>query len=233
MGAQHRNRRGWACGVVLVALLGAACARSAEAWLADLDHPDPFVRALAALALSEQGGEHAAAALPVLLETVDRTELGLEPQASAALAHIAPRVAEGLIESLLTDEFMTSERRVAVLRALEQSGESGAYAIVAALRGSARKQAGDLGVLLVRIGPAAVPALIELVSDGSQPRLQGYAAFVLGQLGAGARTAGAALQALSDHPDPAVRAVIVEALQRIESAGAGLPGPADASERGR
>ena len=53
-----------------------------------------------ALALAEQAPEHGPTLLPVLLETVDRTELALRPRAEAALRRVGPWVADELIEGL-------------------------------------------------------------------------------------------------------------------------------------
>jgi hypothetical protein len=228
-----RQRVSWSTAVLLLALVAGGCARSNEQWLADLESADPFVRAVAAMALCEQAPEHAARAVPVLLETVDRSDVGLERQAARQLARIAPHAAEQLVASLLGDEFMTSDRRSAALAALTASGANGASAIVAALRGSAREHAADFAVVLVRIGPASVPALVELLAEPERPELQRYAAFVLGQFGPAAHAAIPALQAQREHADPAVRSAVLEALARIA---ADLPtqrGPEALPGRGR
>ena len=104
--------------LVVLGALVAGCAKSDERWLAELADPDPFVRAMAALALCEQAPERASAAVPVLLETVDRAELGMQSQARAALVHIGPRAGEILRASLAADEFMTVDRRQAIEAAL-------------------------------------------------------------------------------------------------------------------
>jgi hypothetical protein len=225
---QVRERRSGRVVAVLVgiaAVLAAGCARSDEAWVGELDSADPFARAVAALALSEQAPQRAGVAVGVLLETVDRSDLGLEDEAARALARVAPGAAEELVTALLRDEFMTRERRAAVLGALVAAGRPGAETIVAALRGSAAALGGDvlgeLGVVLVRMGPPAVGPLAELLEEGPEPRLVGFAAFVLGQLGASAREALPALRAARTHSDPAVRDAVEQALTRIEAAGPG------------
>jgi hypothetical protein len=218
---------------VVLALAAAACARTDEQWLAQLDSADPFVRAVAAMALCEQAPQHAARAVPVLLETVDRSDVGLEHAAAVALVRIAPRAPELLVASLLGDEFMTTDRRSAALAALAGSGASGAGAIVAALRGSSRARTGEFAVLLARIGAPSAPALAELLSAAEPAELQGYAAFVLGQLGPAAHAALPALEAARSHPDPAVRGAVLEALQRVRSSSPFQRGPEPALPRGR
>jgi hypothetical protein len=219
------------CALLLLALLAGACARSDEQWLADLDSADPFERALAAMALCERSPEHAARAVPVLLETVDRSDVGLEREAAQALVRAAPRAAEALVASLFSDEFMTADRRSAALAALASSGAVGAEAIVAALRGSSRARTGEVAVLLVRIGAPSAPALAALLAEGGPSELQGYAAYVLGQMGPAARAALPALEAARSHPDPAVRNAVLEALQRVQASPATQRGP-EAAPRG-
>jgi hypothetical protein len=102
--------------------LTVACARSDDRWVEALADPDPFERALAALALCEQAPERAPLALDVLLETVDRSELGLGAVAARSLeipARIAPNQ---LRKRLSTDPFMTTERRRALQAALRAVG---------------------------------------------------------------------------------------------------------------
>src|SRR5262245_9787706 len=122
-GGQRRCASSSVVAALVLALIGGGCARSEEQWLADLGAADPFVRAVAAMALCEANPQHAARAVPVLLETVDRSDVGLESQAARELARIAPHAAEQLVGSLLGDEFMTSDRRSAALAALRTSGE--------------------------------------------------------------------------------------------------------------
>jgi hypothetical protein len=102
-------------------LLFAACARSDERWVAALADPDPFERALAAFALCEQAPARAPAALDVLLETIDRSELGLEPIAAQHLKRVALTVPDTLRARLDADPFMTRERRRALVEALEEA----------------------------------------------------------------------------------------------------------------
>ncbi len=137
---------------VLLALAGSSCARGDERWVLDLADRDPFVRALAAIALCEQAPARSSLALPVLLETIDRAELGLEPVAAAQLERIGPRVVDELLSHLVREEFMTSDRRRAVIAALIAAGPAAVPSVVAAVRGPARPLAGELGVVLVQIG---------------------------------------------------------------------------------
>lgn len=142
----------------LLLVCGAGCARSDARWLADLDDPDPFVRAMGALALAEQAPQRGASFLPVLLETVDRTELALRPRAEAALRRIGPYVADELIEAIARDEFMTLERRRAALDALVAAGP--AVAIPALERAAAHPdpRVRDVAAEVLSRGGGASPA---------------------------------------------------------------------------
>ncbi len=226
-GARSRGRvgRAWAAAWIL-ALAGSSCARSDEQWIDDLAHPDPFVRALSAIALAEQAPARASLALPVLLETVDRAELGLQRVSALELERIAPGVVDELLEHLARDEFMTTDRRAAVIEALIAAGPVAVPALVAALRGPARAQAGELGLVLVRIGQPSVGALIELLSERSDPELRAHAAWLLGRLGPRADQALPALRSARLDPDASVGRAAEQALSAIESAaGAALRGP--------
>ena len=167
--------------VATLALALTACGRDADTWRAELEDPDPFVRSLAALGL---GLEHPAAgadALPVLLETVDRAELGLQGPAREVLRRVAPAVAPQLLDELVEDEFMTAERRAAVCEALAGVGPAVAPAVVACLAGPGRERAGDLGEVLLAVGPAAAPALEPLAASHDEA-LATFARWLLGEL---------------------------------------------------
>lgn len=217
---------------VLLALAGSSCARGDERWVLDLADRDPFVRALAAIALCEQAPARSSLALPVLLETIDRAELGLEPVAAAQLERIGPRVVDELLSHLVREEFMTSDRRRAVIAALIAAGPAAVPSVVAAVRGPARPLAGELGVVLVQIGEPSVGALLELLADRGDPQLQIHAAWLLGRLGPRAAAALPALRTSLLAPDAGVRGAAAEALAQIESRPA-VPGREPAGSPGR
>lgn len=208
-----------------IAFACCACAKSDEDWLAELGDRDPFVRAMAAIALCEQAPERARPALPVLLETVDRVEVGLGPVAARGLAKIGPWAGPDLVANLVGGEFLTLERKDALANALVAAGPAGAAAIVAALRAQAREDPGELGALLVRIGGGSVPVLVELLAETRHPELADYAAFLLERIGPSARGALPALRAALEHPDPSVQRSARAAIAGIERA-------ASATERG-
>jgi HEAT repeat protein len=202
-------------GATLLALASAGCARSAERWGADLDSDDPFVRALAAIALCEVAPERGPRILPVLLETVDRTDLELQPQARAALARVAPHCLENLVRELIANEFMTLDRRAAVVGALASTGEQGADVLLAAVRGTGLARAGGLAQVLAALGLPSVRPLAEFLASERDPELQAFAARTLGAIGPRAGAAMPALRAASTSSDPSVHAAAQEALQRI------------------
>ena len=203
----------------LLAALAVGCAKSDERLLAELGDRDAHVRALAAFALAVQAPEHAERALPELLETVDRVELELRPQANAALCAIAPRVADELVALYAGDEMITRDRREAVLVALGCTGARGVAPILAAVRGPGRSRAGELSQALVAIGEPAVEPLCEIVAREPDPWLRGHAAWTLGGMGARARAGASALRAASADEHPNVARLAREALAKVEGDG--------------
>ncbi|HVS12099.1 MAG TPA: HEAT repeat domain-containing protein [Planctomycetota bacterium] len=212
-------------GTFLLASNLAGCARSAERWAADLEDGDPFVRALAAIALSDIAPERGPTLVAVLLETVDRVDLELAPQARAALVRIAPYSLEDLVRELLLNEFMTLDRRAALVEALASTGAQGVEVLLAAVRGTGVGRAGDLAQVLAALGAHSVAPLADFLASERDPELQAFAARTLGAIGPRASAAVPRLRAASAHSDPLVRAAAEEALLRI--AGAGAPRAAE------
>jgi HEAT repeat protein len=213
-------------GASLLASSLAGCARSAERWAADLESDDPFVRALAAIALSDVAPERGPLVLPVLLETVDRVDLELAPQARAALVRIAPYCLEDLVRELLVNEFMTLDRRAALVDALASTGPQAVEVLLAAVRGTGVERAGGLAQVLAALGAHSVAPLADFLASERDPELQAFAARSLGAIGPRASAAVPALRAASAHSDPNVRAAAQEALLRIAN-----PGASRAAER--
>ena len=185
------------------------CGRSERAWREDLRAADPFVRALGAFGLAADAPGRADAAVPVLLETVDRVELGL-----------APVVHQALLDELFADEFMTNDRRQAVVSALGAAGAAAVDPVLAALRGRGRSAAGDLGDVLLTIGAPAAPSVAAMATDEPDPALRAFALFLVGELGARAQFAGAhdVLSAALDADDARVRQMAATALARLAAA---------------
>jgi len=213
--SRTRAARARLLGVSLLIWSLAGCARRVERWATDLVSDDPFVRALAALALSEIAPERGPRILPVLVETVDRVDLELAPQARAALVRIAPHALEGLVRELVVNEFMTLDRRAAVVAALASTGGQGVEVLLAAVRGSGVRRAGGLAQVLASLGPSAVLPLAEFLASERDPELQAFAAHALGAIGPRAGAAVPALRAASTSSDPGVRTAAHEALERI------------------
>jgi len=175
------------------------CGRSERAWREDLRAADPFVRALGAFGLAADAPGRADAAVPVLLETVDRVELGLAPEARRVLEGLAPVVHQALLDELFADEFMTNDRRQAVVSALGAAGAAAVDPVLAALRGRGRSAAGDLGDVLLTIGAPAAPSraqfagahdVLSAALDADDARVRQMAATALARLAA-ARAEGA------------------------------------------
>ena len=199
--------------LLAVLLVATGCARSEEAWIADLEDPDPFVRALGAIALSEEAPERGAVAVDVLLETIDRVDLGLQVQASRQLGRVAPYAAEELILAHFGYEFMTGDRRLAILAALTRSGPRGAESIVAAVRGSGEHVADELQIVLKSLGPLSAAPLVDLLATDPEPWRRRFAAETLAMVGGELALQG--LRAAADDPDPGVRAAVDHALESL------------------
>ena len=131
----------------------AGCAKGEAEWAADLGSPDPYVRGLASIGWAVQSPRTADPALDVLLETIDRSEVGLERAAAAALQVAGPHHVEALLTALTGEAFLTEDRRGAILNALVNAGATAVPAIARCLQGPGREHAGELGEVLRRIGP--------------------------------------------------------------------------------
>ena len=221
----HRSAATTRAALALAILLVAGCAKSDAAYLAELEHRDPFRRTLAALALAKQAPQHASQAVPVLLQGVDRVGLGLSVEVQGALDALAPLAAEDLVRALTGDPFMTLERSTAIREALVAGGAAVAPTLVAAVRGSGPEFMDEFRPLLVAQGAEAVPALVSVLADeSSSPHLSAWAARTLGEIGPNARAALPALRAAAtsgtgEHDDLksyTVRPNAAEAIRRIE-----------------
>jgi len=194
-----------------------ACAKSDEQWKEDLRSEDPFVRGMAAIGLCLQSPQAAEPALPVLLRTIDRTDVGLEVEAARVLAHIGRFHVQALLEHLVENELISADRRGSIQNALVQAGSEAPGPIIACLRGEGAFLVGDLGDVLLSIGEPSVPAIVEMLREGPDARLQYFAAFLLGKLGRSAQSALPALRASLSSPDDELRNVAQQAIHSIEN----------------
>jgi len=204
--------------LALSCLLLHGCARSDLAWTVDLTSPDPYVRSLASIGLGLQAPQDAAPAIPVLLETVDRSELGLQRPAAKLVSSLGAAHTDQLLEILVAEEFMTEDRRGAILNALVTAGATASGSIVRCLRGPGREQAGFLGDTLLLIGEPAVPAISELAASTDDIPLQHFAIFLLARLGQKARASLPILKAALTSPDPGVRQITRQAIELVDPA---------------
>lgn len=216
--------RGLALALGLTAL---ACARGEEAWRAELDDPDPFVRGLAAIGLAHEAPRAAGAALPVLVQALERVDVGLEPAAARALAHVAPFHVPALLERLVADETLTLPSRRALQAALAAAGPAAAEPVVACLRGPGSQRAGVLGEVVLALGEPAVPHLVETLADEPDVRLRNYAAFLLAMLGPRARSALPALRVAAGAEDPDLRRMARAAIESLEGRPWQVPTPGE------
>ena len=217
-----RAARGLLAGGLLLAL---ACARAPEAWQRDLASPDPFVRGLAAIGLSVDAPGHVEVFLPELLAAIDRPDVGLERAAAAALVRVGGAGAGAFVDELRADPLMSADRRGALMNAIVAGGPDAVEPIVGCLRGAAGtlggSLVGDLGDLLLHIGPPAAPALARMLDEEADLRLRRYAAFLLLRLGPAARAAQDVLERAARAEDPELRRVATEALGAVRTGGRG------------
>jgi|GEM_PF-2338772 len=189
----------------LLVLLLTGCARTDDEWRRDLASEDPFVRALGAIGLGVEAPREAGAAVPELLLTIDRPDLGLEREAAWVLVHVGPHHVPLLLEELVTNPLMSDDRRGAILNALQAAGPAVAPKLVACLRGPGPFLAGELGEVLVALGEPAVPAIASMLDEEEDVRLRLFAAFLLGRLGPLAGSGLPALRRAAESSDPELR----------------------------
>lgn len=200
-----------------------ACGKSDAQWNEDLRSEDPFVRGMAAIGLCLQSPRSAEPALPELLRTIDRTDVGLEAEAARVLAHVGRFHVPLLLEHLVENETISADRRGSIQNALVMAGSDAPGPIISCLRGEGAFLVGDLGDVLLSIGEASVPSIVVMLRDESDARLQYFAAFLLGKLGASARGALPALRESLSSPDEELRGVARQAVRSIERSLSGAP----------
>jgi hypothetical protein len=213
-------------GRLLALGLLAACARDDRDWIADLDSPDPHTRGLAAIALALESPGASDPALRVLLDTIDRSDAGLEREAAHALVLAGGHHVDALIDELVRDPLMTEDRRGAIMNALVMAGPPAAPVVVRRLGTDARELAGPLGEILLGIGAPGAPALAELLDGSPDPAVRRFAAFLLLRLGPGARAARPALERAASAEDAELAGMARQALENLRSSqGAARGGP--------
>lgn len=201
--------------LLLAGALACGCSRSEASWRRALEHPDPFERALAALALVRLAPTEAGEALPVLLETIDRTELELGDPARAALRVLAPFAPEELITAWLADPLATEARQEALTDALLGARGAAAAPLAAAARGLGAERAGPVLTLLARLGEPGITALAELALEPDDLPLADSAARTLVAAGGGARAALPLLRAAAMQAAPPTAARARELLHAL------------------
>ncbi|MFT5050158.1 MAG: HEAT repeat protein [Chlamydiales bacterium] len=209
-----------------LALLGVAvaCARTDDRWTRDLDSPDPFVRAVAAIGLSVQSPVQAGPAVPHLLRAIDSAHVGLEREAAWALMNVGPLHVARLLEILVVDELMSDDRRGSIKNALVSAGPVAAGPIVACMRGRGSHMVGDLGEVLLAIGGSSVPDVLTMLVEERDVRLQSFAAFLLGRMGPAAQPAIPALQEAATSTDSELRQAANGAIANIQASQSGARG---------
>ena len=162
-----------------------------------------------------------------LLRTIDRADVGLEKEAARALVHVGPFHLPVLLEQLVEDDLMSRDRRGAIKNALVAAGPAATEPIVACMRGRGSHLVGDLGEILLAIGEPALPAIVEMLEEEQDVRLQNFAAFLVAWMGPKAKSALPALRAAASSPDPDLRRMASEAIASIEGRSWQVPVPGE------
>jgi len=165
-----------------------------------LDDPDEHVRKQAALGLGAFGKD-AAAAVPRLCEWLCSDNVRLRSAASSALEDIGILDGAGRAHLIAIMGDTGSKERLEAARTLTFCGEP-ADTVMPTLIELAPDRDGGFGGLsdltwMARLGAAAVPKLVESLSH-RDPRVRGFTADVLGQIGIAANDAVPALMVLLD-----------------------------------
>jgi HEAT repeat protein len=166
--------------------------RSVQELIAQLSSSDTPVRREATFQL-EKLGPAAKDAVPALLKVIDDSDKQVWSNALAALASIGPDAKEAIPTLLLI--FESGKGRSQRFRERGQMIVRAAYA-------------------LTRIGPAAVPPLIEALGK-DDAGLRAGAAKALGGMGPAAKDAVPALVAILGNQDPEVQREVIDALGSI------------------
>lgn len=199
-----RTRRGplWAVCATALGNYGGAALPHVKA---GLDGPSPL-RARAALVALDRVGPAAVELTPRLVEILRRNEPPTRILAINALRAIGPGAKAAipeLIRHLSSDDFHTQYWSCRALGAIGPEAHVAADELVGCLRTGVasvrRNAAAALGNIGPRIGPPAVAALIEALSDPSQPVRQN-AVIALGQLEPLAAAAAPVIERLLREP---------------------------------
>jgi HEAT repeat protein len=205
--------------IACLVLLCTSCGKSNGQWEVELGSPDPFVRGFAAIGLGLQAPAAASRAVPVLLQTIDRSDVGLEREAAQVLFMIGPFHIEALLQAMVNDPLMSFDSMGTIKNALSAAGPQACGPIVQCLSGPGQQLAGDLGDVLLGIGAPSLPALLELLEDGDDARMQNFSAFLIGKLGPQARVALPALQTASRSEDSGLREAALRSMAQIQGLG--------------
>jgi HEAT repeat protein len=210
-------RQKWTHLAVVLLLLVSSCKKSNEQWRADLDSSDPYVRGLAAIGLCMQSPRGAGPALPELLTTIDRSDLGLEREAAQVLVSVGQYHVPALLQELVDEELMSADRKGAIKNALVVAGPEAAGPIVACLEGPGSFLVGDLGDVLLAMGEPAIPAIVDLLEQARDVRLRNFAAYLLGRMGPSARSGLPALKRAAESKDEGLRGMALQAIISVQA----------------
>src|SRR5262245_8181089 len=192
--------------LLVVAL--AACARTADEWLAQLASPEPFTRVLAVTALAESGQQDA---LPQVRAALDDPSAAARASPGPSLARLGPPAMARLLSALKPGAPAIDRERVLV--SLPLLGERAAEPLVTALFDG---EHGTQAVLsaLERLGPQAsrptLPGLVKALSSPA-PETRALAAEAIHVVDATDRDALAALLRACNDSEPVVRTAALEA----------------------
>lgn len=200
------------------ALCLAGCAKSEDAWRADLDDPDPFVRGLAAIAIAQIAPERSGDAVVDLVQVATGAQRALREPARRGLARIGGRDPWALIETL-RGGVLEPRGRTMVAETLALVGEPAIEPLARAMEDPGQSNARELGLVLVAIGEPAVPALAARLESEYPVATSAAAAWMLGRIGPEASAALPALLGAVDGAPAHVARLAVESAQRIDPAG--------------
>ena len=165
-----------------------------------LEHPEPEVRKRAARALGAMGTA-ANQATPALLRALERKELrdvAAQALASAATSEDLTAATATLLKMLHDGDPRVRQAAALALGRVHAEDRAVALALTGALGdtdGSVRKTVFEV---LIKMGPAAEPAIPTLIRMVREDREADFAAFLLGRIGPAARAAVPDLVAMYD-----------------------------------
>jgi len=201
-----------------LALFMAACAKSPEGWIAELESEDPYFRRMAAAALGESTPEDSESAFRALLGHANDPSPKARERVHEALFKLAERDLLAWLQQEGGFRFVPGMEPF-VTDAIAVHRTEAAQMLVDGLGTRNRVVFESAGRLLPLCGEAAVEPLSRLLELHKRPVALARAARALGAIGVEASTSAPLLRQLTKHESAFARVAALDALLRVDRYG--------------